>query len=375
MKCIAMNFRYSKTLAPPGGKPGYTGAIALRMAVRLAIGLGLLMFLFTRQADLQSVWHLVRNARWERLLMALAIAITGEVATAWKWSLLVKRIGGRLPLSRAVRASFIGMFYNNFFPGSVGGDVAKILIVARDAGGKARAAASAFMQRNTGLAGLFIIGIPAAFLWPRHLDWPDLADLKPGARWITDSRTWLISAAIGYGAVNGVMFSRRAYDRLWLLSRRISAQTSSPLAALQGQHTASLLQRWVRTITEKIRRFHTELHGYRFWMMAPLLLSVLTQLIDIFLVWNLSQAIGVSIPLPVLMVTVPMVTLANLLPITLNGIGLRETMYIALLHSAGVPASQAMALSLLQFAVMLTLAAVGGALHWRQTSQIPPQTK
>jgi hypothetical protein len=63
------------------------------------------------------------------------------------------------------------------------------------------------------------------------------------------------------------------------------------------------------------------------------------------------------------MVAVSMITVASLAPITVNGIGLREILYVALLHPAGVPVNAAVAISLLKFAVITILAALGGLAH------------
>ncbi len=323
----------------------------ISLGIRLAVGFGLLAFLFMRHADLQQVWKLIAGSSGSHLLFALFIAISGEVITAYKWRLLVSHIGGNLPILTAVKASFIGMFYNNLFPGSVGGDIARVLLIARHAGGKARATASAFMQRNTGLAGLFAIGIPAAYIWPRHLDLPTKSALNL-PEWMLDVRTWLVGAAIGYAAINTILFSQLAYHRLWSLVR------------FERSHPApSRIHHFFNTFMRKLQRFHTELHGYHFWLPLPLVISAFTQLVDICLVYTLAQALGLNVPFHVLLVAVPVVTLANLAPVTVNGIGLREAVYVALLHSAGVSANQAVALSLLHFATITMLAAMGGLLH------------
>src|SRR5690348_2799324 len=124
--------------------------LPLPQIARLATGLALLAFLLLRQADLTHVLTTLRQASLPHLLLALLLALTSEIITAIKWTQLIRHTGGRLPLPKAIRVSLIGMFYNNFFPGSVGGDIIRILHITREAGSKARAAASTFMQRNTG---------------------------------------------------------------------------------------------------------------------------------------------------------------------------------------------------------------------------------
>lgn len=337
------------------------------LAIRLLVGLAILAFVFSRGADLNQVSQIIKNANPAHILLVLLIAIAGEILTACKWTLLIQYIGGKLPLLDGVRASFIGMFYNNFLPGSVGGDIVRVLLVARHAGGKARALASAFMQRNTGLAGLFVIGIPAAFLWPVRLELPNEFQLTR-LEWLRDCRFWLLTAVVGYGAVNLALFSRQTYSFIWNIFQRTAGHPDQPSAIRQSRK--SLLLTPLTYLFQKLRRFHTELHGFRYWLTAPLVISAITQLIDIFMVWNLSQALSVPIPFHILLVAVPMVTLANLIPITINGIGLREAMYVALLTASdSVMPSQAVALSLMHFAIIITLSAIGGLWQWKFSGQ------
>jgi len=319
------------------------------LLIRISVGIALLAFLFTRHADIGSVSRLIRNASLPWVIFAIFLSASGEVITAYKWRRLIAHIGGNLPILKAIRASFIGMFYNNFFPGSVGGDIIRVLLVSREAGGKARATASAFMQRNTGLAGLFVVGLPATFLWPRHIQLPANIPLPP---LLTDTRFLITFALAGYTATNALLFNRTAYHRLW----QISDYEESHLPA-------NRIHRVIRIILRKLQRFHAELHGYSFWLPLPLAISAFTQMIDIVLVFTLGQALGISVTLPLLMTVVTLVSLGNLIPVTVNGIGLRETLYVSLLASASIPANQAIALSLCHFSVIMLMAAVGGLLQ------------
>lgn len=334
------------------------------LMLRLMTGLALLTFVFTRGASVKEVIAAFAGADGGQLAFALGIALLGEGVTAYKWKLLIESAGGHLPLKKAVRTSLIGMFYNNFFPGSVGGDIVRALIVAKNAGGKAAAAASTFMQRNTGLAALFFVGIPAALLWPRRILMPGLVENLRLEALLSSPLLWLGLALTGYIGVNLLLFSRYLYAAVWHYLHRISDAAAPEARVPVGRQALKMfIRRGVRAGFRKLQRFHQELHGYRFWQAGPLGLSVVTQMLDIFLIWNLAQALAISVSMTDLMVAVPLVTLANLLPITVNGIGLRETMYLALLTGAGVAPSQAVALGLLQFGVVLSLSSAGGVLH------------
>ncbi len=337
--------------------------------VRLVVGLALLVFVFSRGVSLARVMEILGEGNPWRVGFALGVAVVGELLTAYKWSVLMRVIGGMLPPLVAIRASFIGMFYNNFLPGSVGGDIVRVLMISRYAGGKARAVASTFMQRNTGLAGLFFFGIPAAFLWPMRVELPLEIEVPEGAGWLLDTRVWMVGAAMGYCGVNIALFSRRMYGGIWAFLQRLAG-----MDGVVGGPEKKLrvgLMRPVGYLLEKLRRVHTELHGFRFWLGVPLLISVFTQLVDIFMVWNLAEGLGLGVPFYVLLGAVPVVTLANLIPVTVNGIGLREAMYVALLVAgAGAGRDQAVALSLMHFGVIIMLAAVGGVWQWKISGRI-----
>lgn len=344
------------------------------LALRIATGLALLGFVFSRGASIKEVAAALAGASPARLVFAVAVAVTGELVTAVKWKLLIASAGGRLPLGKAVRTSFVGMFYNNFFPGSVGGDIVRALMVARYAGGKASAAASTFMQRNTGLAALFFVGIPAAVVWHRQMNLPDVVWQNSLRAVVASPLLWLGAASVGYAAVNMVLFSRRLYAGVWRYLHKITGAEPCSYAGRGLWRVKAALGRAAKGGFKKLQRFHQELHGYPFWQGGPLALSVVSQLLDIFLVWNLAQALSIRVSLTDLLVVVPMVTLANLLPVTINGIGLRETMYLALLTGVGVAPSEAVALGLAQFGVVLLLSASGGIVHLVSKAEIPGAT-
>lgn len=57
-------------------------------------------------------------------------------------------------------------------------------------------------------------------------------------------------------------------------------------------------------------------------------------------------------------------------PISINGLGLREQLHVLLLEPLGVPKEVAVAISLLLFGHLLIASAAGGIVWWR-TSRAP----
>jgi uncharacterized membrane protein YbhN (UPF0104 family) len=84
-------------------------------------------------------------------------------------------------------------------------------------------------------------------------------------------------------------------------------------------------------------------------LLFPLLLvlSVLGQSSDFALVHFYGRAVSVDIPLETLLLVVPLVFLASVIPLTPGGHGVREATLTALLTLAGIPLSQAALIALM----------------------------
>ena len=74
-------------------------------------------------------------------------------------------------------------------------------------------------------------------------------------------------------------------------------------------------------------------------------------------------SVGAPLPLAALVWIVSTVSLLNLLPITLGGLGVREGAYALLLEQQGVPFSQGLAISLIVSGMFLLLGSIGGVLE------------
>jgi glycosyltransferase 2 family protein len=83
-------------------------------------------------------------------------------------------------------------------------------------------------------------------------------------------------------------------------------------------------------------------------------------------IWMLVQALGLDVPAAEIYATGPVVFAAMILPVSLNGIGVREAVFVSFLRDS-TTAEQAIALGVLFFAVGAATALVGAlilALRW-----------
>jgi uncharacterized membrane protein YbhN (UPF0104 family) len=250
--------------------------------------------------------------------LALGVFLLAQLISSYRWQMLAVPLGYHLPYRRYVALYFVGMFFNLVLPTSVGGDVVRALYMG---GRRPRAFLSVLAERGSGLMVLMLMACVAALFSPVAL---------PG--WML-----LVLAAIGAGMVGGVL-------SLPLLP----AMTRLP---------------WVG---DKVPRLIQLVHTYARLprlLSGAAALSVLVQLASVAQVWLVCLGLGLEVPFVYLAVAVPLVTLLTLVPISLNGMGLRELGLVVLLGPVGVTAPQAVMLSLLVFATTVAASLLGAVCY------------
>jgi glycosyltransferase 2 family protein len=300
----------------------------------VTIALYVLVFYWT---DAREIPATLRNAQFGLVGGCVALYIAGQSISALKWRLLLAPVGLSTPYPRLLGFYFTGMFFNLFLPTIVGGDAVKAVLLARETGAPARATMSVFMERNTGLCALLLIALVAAFLAPPVTLY--------GISLVT--LTWLLAA--GYVVVNVVLFSPHAYR----ITDGFIAR--SPLRRIRAR-AASLYEAAAP---------YTRAIGV---LVPSILLSIVFQFVVIGVVFLSARALSLSIPFTAVAVFVPLVSLAGMVPVSVNGLGVREALYILLFGRIGIPAELAVSLALLYLGVTIAASLPGGLVYALQKS-------
>ena len=109
---------------------------------------------------------------WPSLLTAVAVCGGAIVLTFVRWFVLVKALGFEFTIRDALRLGFIGYLFNFVAPGSVGGDLVKAVLLAKEQPNrKTTAVATVLLDRILGMLAMFLIGACAA--WPQ---WPEIRE-------------------------------------------------------------------------------------------------------------------------------------------------------------------------------------------------------
>ncbi len=223
----------------------------------------------------------------------------------------------RGPLPEFIRYYFIGVFTNLFVPGLLGGDAARAFYLGRRDGKMGEAIASALADRGYGLMGLFWLAALIAMTMNR-------ARLPPS----------VIDPIVAVGAV------------------ALAAYVASPLIARLIHLTPRPVRRALGIIAPYLHNPAT--------VLPAIILSMILQASLAFAQYVLALGLGLHLPLSMFMLIVPISGVLASLPVTLNGLGLRETAYLFLFGMAGMRRDDAIALGLLLFAAMMVGGLFGG---------------
>ena len=246
----------------------------------------------------------------------LALYVGGQLISAAKWALAAGALGFRRRYRDYARFYFIGMFVNLFSPGTVGGDVARSLMLG-DGARRALAFASVVFDRASGLVVLIAIGLSALVL-------------RSGAS-VPAPLAWAAAAIVAVLLLS------------WLLLPRLAA--------------------FVLPVRHRLRRFVLEdlapLWKSRALLTRVTVVSAAFHLVEVTAQYVLARALGLRVPYSYCLVFHPLVTVAASFPLTIGGLGVRESGYVFLLGLVGVAPARAFAMGLLWSGVVF-LGGIGG---------------
>jgi len=297
--------------------------------LRLIVSSALLAWLASR-TDWTHVGLAFRHLRLELWFTAVGLFLLAQVASALRWRLLARPLGFHGPLRDFINFYFVGMFFNLLLPTSVGGDVVRAWYLDGGSGRRLAAFLSVFVDRFSGLLVLMGLACVADLLCPIALPF-----------WVGAS-VWATAACAVVGLVS-----------LPMALRCLEGGAQEPTLG------ASRL----RALTRSFSNAHTLLIGRPRLLLAATFLSLLVQGINVVLLWLVGRAIGAPVPASYYGIVAPMVTLLTLLPVSLNGMGVREGGMVLFLAPLGIPSSTALSLALLWFSVFVAASLFGAGIY------------
>jgi uncharacterized protein (TIRG00374 family) len=301
----------------------------LSRLLRLLIAVGLTGYVLWK-ANPALVMRDAGSLDWRWAAAAIVLVLLDRALMAYRWIVLLCALtpGSRPPFRHVLRIFFISTFVGSFLPG-VAGDVYRALSLSRLRVSGVESAASVIMDRALGVLSMVVVAIGALGFATEMLAVPGVT--------LTVA---LAAAGCAVGAIG-------------LYSERAAAAALRIAVHLPGRRPKKLGV----GLIEAVRRYAHH-HGELTYV---LLASIAVQAIRVLQAFCLGMAIGIGAPLWAYFLFIPVIVIVMQLPISISGLGTSQLLFPIFFGRLGVPASEAVALSLL-FVALGVIGNLPGAL-------------
>ena len=298
----------------------------LRVVISLAF-VGLLVFMIRK--DIPTILQTLQNVNRPLFIFAVLVFLSTVAVLARRLKLIFAAEELALSLSQACNLTFIGYFFNNFLPTSVGGDIVKAMCAARITGNPVKSVTSVLMDRIFGLFTFILIPSISLFFMR--------GSMNPRV-------PVLVYSFLGFSIFCFFLLFHRGVARYFHFVER----------------ALNLFK-----LGTKVRQIYDGLHNFRnhkFVIAQAMLLSVLGQCVSIVALYLMALALGAPRNILVyFFLLIPVVHLISMLP-SLNGLGIREMAYVYFLKNY-IGTERAAALGILWLAVLILLSLIGGMIY------------
>jgi uncharacterized protein (TIRG00374 family) len=302
---------------------------AVSLLLRIGLSIAMLAVLVWRVPDFDAdevIPELTpRSVAW--LALAAALTLFGIVLSALRWQKVLDVLGLHAGLRRLLSHYLAGQFVSNVLPTTIGGDVLRVSRLSRETGESPRSFASVVLERLTGWLVLPIISVVGFVVNPplQHLG--------------TATRVALGLAFATLLALVGVLVAAA--------NQRVGER----FAARDGW------RRFVGAVHLGVDRMRHDKAA----ALNVILVGFAYQLVLVLAAVSAAQALGLgeTAGLTALLAFFPAVAIAQVLPIGISGLGVREGAFILFLGPLGVADEEAIALGLLLYLLNLGVSLLG----------------
>ena len=306
----------------------------LLTVLQVAVTVGLLWWLFHDPQRRAVMGAALGMADWRWMVLSVVAAGVCEFFGILRWQLFLRMLHIGVPLRETSRLFFIGAFFNQFLPGTTGGDVVRVIFLMRDhPENKAEGFLSVAVDRLLAVLVLVIMGL--LFAWMRD-DW------------------FARSFAVGY------------LMKWFAITLAIMAATLVASFVLTSRHLVALLPRkfpFRKQIVKLSKLWQLCLENRREALLGAI--YTVPMLLAYFAAFCFAaKAFTDKVTLWDMTSIMPLVTAISSLPISLNGIGVREALFEELLAElCGVPRGTGLLISIAGMTVYLLWGLVGGVFY------------
>ncbi len=307
--------------------------------IKILFSLGLLSYL-VYLAEPQKIF-IILSRIWSGgnfvfLVLAIFSFIIALIIYAWRWQVLLKGYNIKINLFILFRFYLIGLYFNNFLPTGIGGDITRIYNLIQIAGDRTTGFASVMIERMLGITSTLILTL--------------------------FSLIWLLSS---FGT-NRILYLNLGLLCLILLffylvfNRKYPESFANTIKKIQIFKLGERIDK----LFDAIRYFQDKKIIY----VQVILISLMAQALVILMHYFLVLALNLDISFLYLLLVVPITFLLTMLP-SINGLGVRDGGFVFLLAKKGISTAGALSLSLLAIIIPILVSLWGAVLFILQKKQ------
>ena len=260
--------------------------------LKLVVSIGLVAWII-KDVDFAEVVEVVKHTDITLLIVAFCLFFLGYFLTAIRWRFLMSIHGIKPPLIVLVQSFMVGIFFNNFLPSTIGGDVSRMYDVWRIAKDKTSAVSVVLVDRFMGILALIL--------------WATLAVLiSAEIRSLPEIYIPIFIVLCAATCLAAFIFGR---------PRRLMSTLTDKLSSI-----ATGSKPYIEKPVTKVLQAFGPYYDHNAVLMKALCVSLLLQLNVIFHFWLIGQAMGLDISFFVMCVIIPCALMIMMLPISVAGI-------------------------------------------------------
>lgn len=275
----------------------------IKFFIKLFISLAILLLL-VYAADLDALKNSFYSIEFETIIYAFCLILLIRLVMAVRWKVLLYFYQINASLIKLLEIMFVSNAVGHLLPSGVGSDIIRVYELSKNKGSSEKVLASVFLDRVFGLISMLLVAIFAA--WYAHF---------------TTQLGWLIPLFISFGVL---MLPVAFFIIRFLLSKNINLNSNKKLL----MKVINFYNRFVTALQQ------TAIPTYGYYVI--LLLSILVQLIRSLVFMCIFIGLGSDIAMINYFVFIPIVFILMLVPISIGGLGVRETALYAFFGPLGL---------------------------------------
>ena len=285
----------------------------LKTILKIIISIGLITYLFTQKVDTTELVSNFKLINWVYIPIIFLTIVIHYVVSSFRWkSLLIHHKSNEVSRFYLFKLYFIGAFFNNFMPTSIGGDVYKVYRLGKKIDDPITSFSSVFTERFTGILMLVFIGLLS------------------------------MSKTLGWGVLILLV---------WMIA---------------GFYIGMNILRMLSKKMKFLKKLYDSLMTYKDYpkvLAFAMLTSLIIQFLSIMTQYITFMSVGIQLPIFYCLMVFPIITLAGFFIPSINGIGVQDALYVSMFSFVGVSASTAVSVSIIYHMIRMSVSLIGGIFY------------